>query len=76
MHTSTNYSAALASAGFELRNGDWHIGVSAYANIAEDTVGRYARSERKDHPALIFEDEQGLVHTLSIFQAQPLSLPN
>ncbi|MFZ5558590.1 MAG: acyl-CoA synthetase [Pseudomonadota bacterium] len=37
------------------RPGEYEIVVPEYANMAADTVGRWARGPRRDHPALIFE---------------------
>ncbi len=68
MSASEHLDASLARAGFEWRDGRWHIAVAELANIAEDTVGRHARSGRKNHPALIYEAENGSVHTLSYAQ--------
>lgn len=37
------------------RPGEYEIVVPVYANMAADTVGRWAHGPRRDHPALIFE---------------------
>lgn len=37
--------------------GSYRIAIPEQANMAADTVGRFAHGARKDHPALIFEKE-------------------
>jgi len=65
MSHDTNYQSELRRAGFEAHDNQWSIKVAELANIAEDTVGRHARSTRGDHPALIYEAPDGSVQALS-----------
>ena len=56
---SPELAAAYRAAGFVDDAERWTIPIPGSANIAADTVARIARSERANHPALIFEDDDG-----------------
>lgn len=58
----------LSRAGFVDCNGEPAIPLRAFANIALDTVGRHARSDRADHLALIHEAIDGSVQTFTFRQ--------
>ena len=40
----------------------FRIAIPTHANIAADTIGRYAHGPKAEKPALIFEDETGALH--------------
>ncbi|MBX3631722.1 MAG: AMP-binding protein [Simplicispira sp.] len=73
MFNKEAYGTALVHSGFHLENGKWAIAAPEFANIAEDTVGRCARTERRDHPALIFEDGGGSVKEFSFAHLNELA---
>ena len=43
----------------------WRIAIPEKANLALDTVGIFATSDRRNHPALIYEAADGTVFTYS-----------
>lgn len=49
------------------------IRIPERANIAADTVGRFARGARAGHPALIFEEEDGTLKRYSFAELDTLS---
>ena len=51
----------------------WRIRIPERANIALDTVVAHARGPRRDHPALVFEDEDGSVRRYSFADLDLLS---
>ena len=51
----------------------WRIRIPERANIALDTVTAHARGPRRDHPALVFEDEDGSVRRYSFADLDALS---
>ena len=51
----------------------WRIRIPERANIALDTVGAYARGPHRDHPALVFEDEDATVRRYSFADLDALS---
>ena len=55
------------------RSGRLQIQIPSRANIATDTVSRFARSERAQHPALIFETEDGSIQRFTFAQLEALS---
>jgi len=51
----------------------WRIRIPDRANIALDTLVTHARGPRRDHPALVFEDEDGSVRRYSFADLDALS---
>ena len=51
----------------------WRIRIPERANIALDTVVAHARGRRRDHPALLFEDDDGSVRRYSFAELDALS---
>ena len=51
----------------------WRIRIPERANIALDTVAAHARGPRRDHPALVFEDEDATVRRYSFANLDSLS---
>ena len=51
----------------------WRIRIPERANIALDTVTAHARGPRRDHPALVFEDEDGAARRYSFAELDALS---
>ena len=51
----------------------WRIRIPERANIALDTVVAHARGPRRDHPALVFEDEDATVRRYSFAELDSLS---
>ena len=51
----------------------WRIRIPERANIALDTVVAHARGRRRDHPALVFEDDDGSVRRYSFAELDALS---
>ena len=51
----------------------WRIRIPERANIALDTLVAHARGPRRDHPALVFEDEDGSVRRYSFADLDALS---
>lgn len=49
------------------------IMLPTHANIARDTIVRWARSDHGDHTALVFEDTQGTIHRYSFAELDTLS---
>jgi acetyl-CoA synthetase len=48
-----------------LEGGCYEIVIPEKANIAADTVGRHAQSDRANAPALVFEDDNGVTSSLT-----------
>ncbi|MEO5882068.1 MAG: AMP-binding protein [Caldimonas sp.] len=64
----------LARLNLEQTNaGDYRIVIPVHCNIAADTVGRFARSERRHHPALQFERADHSVQTYSFAEVDELA---
>lgn len=62
-------TTGLDSIGLERSaDGGWRIPIPPYANIAADTVARHAAGRRADHPALIFEEDDGALRRWSFAQ--------
>lgn len=57
----------MAACGFDNLDGRWRIPIPALCNMAQDTVGRYAR-ETPTSPALRFEESTGAVSRWSFSQ--------
>ena len=53
--------------------GTWRIRIPQRANIALDTVVAHTRGPRRDHPALVFEDEDATVRRYSFADLDALS---
>ena len=51
----------------------WRIRIPEHANIALDTVAAHARGPRRDHSALIFEDDHATVRRYSFAELNTLS---
>ena len=51
----------------------WRIAIPEKANLALDTVGIFATSDRRNHPALIYEAADGTVFTYSFADLDALS---
>ena len=56
----------------EARNA-WRIRIPERANIALDTVVAHAHGPRRDHPALVFEDDDSSVRRYSFAELDALS---
>lgn len=54
----------------ESRSGGYEIATPQRANMAADTVGRFAHGPRKDHPALIFEKDDLSTETWSFAEVE------
>ena len=53
--------------------GAWRIRIPERANIALDTVVAHARGPRRDHPALVFEDEDATMRRYTFAELDGLS---
>ena len=51
----------------------YRIGIPLHANIAADTVGRFARNEKANHPALIHENDDGTVERYTFAELDELA---
>ena len=54
----------------EAPSGGYEIAIPERANMAADTVTRFANGPRKDHPALIFEKNDGSTETWSFAEVE------
>ncbi len=73
--TETLDRALLEGAGFQWSSsrGRYYIPIPDRANIAADTVGRHAQGARRDHPALVFEGEDGSVKNWTFAELDDLA---
>ena len=51
----------------------YRIGIPLHANIAADTVGRFARNEKANHLALIHENDDGSVERYTFAELDELA---
>ncbi len=55
------------------KGGTWRIAIPEKANLALDSVGVFANSERRDHPALVYEAADGTIFKYSFAELDALS---
>jgi len=56
-----------------VEGGRYEILIPEKANIAADTVGRHAQSDRANAPAIVFEDDNGVATSLSFSELDHLA---